>query len=85
MIKNIIDGLPQIDLSKVICHKYLVGCKKKERFFNKITTKARHVLELIHSNVVGPLFKASLNRSKYFLAFIDDHSKKRWFYFLKIK
>ena len=43
------------------------------------------ILELVHSNLVGPLPRKSLSKSNYFIAFTDDYSKKNWVYFLKTK
>ncbi|MCF8701907.1 DDE-type integrase/transposase/recombinase [Corynebacterium sp. MC-10] len=43
-----------------------------------------NVLDLIHSDVCGPLPK-SLGRARYFVTFIDDHSRKTWAYTIKSK
>jgi hypothetical protein len=40
---------------------------------------------LIHTDVWGPIFVASLNIYLYYVLFIDDHSWKTWIYFLKTK
>jgi transposase InsO family protein len=42
-------------------------------------------LDLINSNVCGPMIVASLNAYLYYVLIIDDHSKKTWVYFLKNK
>jgi transposase InsO family protein len=42
-------------------------------------------LDLIHSDVCGPMITASLNEYLYYVLFIDDHSRKTWIYFLKTK
>ena len=42
------------------------------------------VLDLIHSDLYGPLPK-SLGKAQYFVTFIDDHSSKTWAYALKSK
>jgi len=41
-----------------------------------------NILELVHSNVCGPMQIASLGGAKYFTFFIDDFS---WYYHLKYK
>ena len=43
------------------------------------------VLDLIHSNIIGPLPKLSSSNSRNVLAFIDDFSRYYWVYFLKLK
>jgi transposase InsO family protein len=42
-------------------------------------------LDLIHSDVCGPMIVASLNGYLYYVLFMDDHSQKTWIYFLKNK
>ena len=42
-------------------------------------------LELVHSDLCGPLTSASFSGFKYFLTFIDDYSRHTWVYFLKLK
>jgi len=43
------------------------------------------VFELIHLDVVEPLPRPSLSRSKYFVVFTNDYFRKNWQYFLKAK
>ena len=43
------------------------------------------VLELVHSDVCGPMSTPSLGGSRYFLTFIDDKTRFVWVYFLKSK
>ena len=42
-------------------------------------------LELVHSDLCGPLPSASFSGFKYFLTFVDDYSRRTWVYFLKLK
>jgi hypothetical protein len=42
-------------------------------------------LDLINSDVCGPMTVASLNGCLYYVLFIDDHFRKTWIYFLKNK
>lgn len=42
-------------------------------------------LELIHTNVCGPMHTQSLNGSKYFILFVDDFSRYTWVYFMRMK
>lgn len=48
-------------------------------------TRARHKLELVYSDVCGPVSVRSLGGSRYFLTFIDDYSRYTWLYILKQK
>ena len=42
-------------------------------------------LEIMHSDIFGPMQTSSIGGCKYFLNFIDDYSRKTWLYFLKHK
>jgi transposase InsO family protein len=46
---------------------------------------ASEVLELVHSDVCGPMPVESKGRARYFLTFTDDKSRKTWIYFLHLK
>ena len=46
---------------------------------------AKEPLQLIHSDIFGPLEVPSLSCTVYFLTFINDFSRKSWVYFLKNK
>lgn len=50
---------------------------------NVIKTSA--VLEIVHSDICGPMRKESLGGYRYFALFIDDFSRKIFVYFLKNK
>ncbi|KAG8474286.1 hypothetical protein CXB51_033609 [Gossypium anomalum] len=47
--------------------------------------KARERLELVHSNICGPMKSPSLNGSKYFVLLFDDLTRFCWVYFIKHK
>jgi transposase InsO family protein len=48
-------------------------------------SKEEGVLELIHSDVCGPMPSSSISGYVYYVSFIDDYSHKTWVYFLKSK
>ena len=47
--------------------------------------RASGILELIHSDVRGPMSTLSLSGHEYYVTLIDDFSRKTWIYFLKTK
>ena len=59
--------------------------KYTKTVFPSSDSKSTGVLELIHSNLCEPMSSVSLRGYKYYVTFIDDHSKKTWIYFLKRK
>jgi hypothetical protein len=48
-------------------------------------TRENGVLELVHSDVFGPVTVPSLGGSLYYVSFIDEFSKKTWIYVLRKK
>ena len=42
-------------------------------------------MEIIHSDVCGPISSSSLRGYAYYVYFIDDFSRKTWVYFMKNK
>ena len=47
--------------------------------------RAAKVLDLVHTDVCGPLPEASIGGSLYFVTFIDDHSRFAWVYPIQSK
>lgn len=60
--------------------------ESKPRYhFTGQARRATQALEIVHSDLCGPMQTASLGGSRYFLLFIDDYSRMSWIYFLKNK
>lgn len=49
--------------------------------FEHSQSKTSHVLELIHSDLIGPMETRSIGGAKYILSSIDDFSRKVFIYF----
>lgn len=65
-----------------------VNCLKGKQTrlpFPKQGSRAASVLEIIHSDLCGPMEVLSLGGAKYFLTFIDDLTRKVFVNFLKTK
>jgi transposase InsO family protein len=69
---------------KGICNGCAQG-KDIKNLFLKRENKTEGVLELIHSDVCGPMPSSSISEYVYYVSFIDDYSRKTWIYFLKTK
>ena len=64
------------------------GCaqgKNVKNPFPSIDNKAKGILDIVHSDVCGPMTATSLSGYVYYVSFIDDYSRKTWIYFLKGK
>ena len=63
----------------------LLGKQSRKSFSKEASTRATKSLQLVHTDVCGPIKPSSLGKSNYLLLFIDDLGKKTWVYFLKQK
>ncbi|XP_059072468.1 retrovirus-related Pol polyprotein from transposon TNT 1-94 [Cryptomeria japonica] len=64
------------------------GCaigKNVKSPFHKSENRAKDKLELVHSDLCGPMSIASPSGFFYYVIFIDNFSRKTWIYFLKYK
>ena len=55
------------------------------QFPSRSKTKTSHVLDFVHTDVMGPMKTESKGGAKYVLTFVDDYSKYVVAYFLKKK
>ncbi|KAE8681124.1 hypothetical protein F3Y22_tig00111342pilonHSYRG00188 [Hibiscus syriacus] len=83
--KEMVKGLPHINHPDQLCEGCLVGKQFRKSFPKESETRAKKPLELIHTDMCGPIKPSSLGNNNYFLLFIDDFSRKTWVYFLKQK
>jgi hypothetical protein len=82
---KMVTGLPEIHIEHDgVCRDCALG-KNVEGSFSSSDNISKGILDLIHTNVCGPMTIASLNEYLYYVLFIDDHSRKTWIYFLKTK
>ena len=54
-------------------------------YFPRNDSRYNGILDLVHSNICGPMIISSINGFLYYVKFIDDFSKKTWKYFMKTK
>lgn len=81
--KNLLSGVKSAKLEK--CVHCLAGKQRRVSFKSRPPSKKSDLLELVHSDVCGPIKPLTLGGAAYFVTFIDDHSRKLWVYFLKTK
>eukprot|EP00249_Psilotum_nudum_P025430 c29883_g1_i1 orf=183-584(+) len=67
-----------------LCEACVYG-KLTQTKFPKSQKRTKQLLELVHSDLYGPLPVTSLTGNYYFLTFMDDYSKYTRIYFLKNK
>jgi hypothetical protein len=82
---EIVTGVPQFSLEhQDVCRGCVLGKFAKASFPSSDSRSAR-ILDLVHTDVCGPMSRKSLSGCEYYLTFIDDYSRKTWIYFLKAK
>jgi transposase InsO family protein len=85
ILGEIATGLPPCNMDHhEVCKGCTLGKYAKTSHPNR-DDRAKDILELIHSDVCGPFSFPSLCGFKYYVIFIDDHSRKTWIVFMKKK
>jgi len=82
--KQSVQGLPDLEFEKKFCEGCVVG-KHARNSFGKAQYRAKKPLDLIHTDIGGPITPGSFSGKRYFITFIDDFLRKCWVYFLKEK
>ncbi|KAL0340718.1 UNVERIFIED_CONTAM: Retrovirus-related Pol polyprotein from transposon TNT 1-94 [Sesamum radiatum] len=83
--KKMMTDLPQIQAIEGACEACLQGKQHKKPFPSGTSWRAKAVLELIHTDVCGPMRTPSHEQNRYFILFIDDYSRMTWVYFMREK
>jgi hypothetical protein len=82
---KIVTGLPPLRVEHDgVCRGCALG-KNAKGTFSSSDNRSKGVLDLIHSDLCGPMTIASLSGYLYYVIFIDDYSRNMWIYFLKSK
>lgn len=84
-LRKMVTSLPEIQVEHDgVCRECALGKNTKGSFLSS-DSGSKGVLDLVHSNVCGPMLVPSLGDYMYYVIFIDDFSRKTWIYFLKSK
>ena len=82
---NLAKGLPELEEELPTCAACQYGKQTRLPFPQNKAWRASQKLQLIHTDVGGPMKTLSLNGSKYYIVFIDDNTRMCWIYFMKLK
>ena len=77
--------LEEKDVKDFFCQGCMTGKGHRDPFPKKSSSKSTKLLELIHSDVSGPMETPSFGGSNYFVTFIDDYSRWTVVYTMKRK
>lgn len=83
---NLIDGMKLLDCGiKVQCETCMEAKTTRLPFPKQSLTSTNAVLDLIHSDICGPMQVESMSKKRYVLTLIDDYSRYTEIYFLHNK
>lgn len=83
-LKGMSEGYDLEETCNQNCESCIKG-KQVKKSFKKSLSRATGLLNLIHSDLCGPMENESFGGARYMLTFLDDHSRKAFVYFLKEK
>lgn len=83
---NVVNGLT-VDVGQAsnICNSCVIGKATRMSSPKQGGARCENVLDLVHSDVAGPIDVQSMGGSHYFVTFIDDHSRFCFIYLMKTK
>jgi hypothetical protein len=86
ILGKIVTGMPSVTSEhREKCKGCVLG-KYVRAPFPKSESRSKSILDLIHTNICGPMSSLSIGgKFKYYITFIDDFSRKTWIYFLTRK
>ena len=67
-----------------VCEPYLEG-KMTMRPFKAKGYRAKEVLDLVHTDLCGPMSTSARGGYEYFITFIDDYSRYEYIYLMRHK
>lgn len=81
--RNMMLGLPQITCPSRTCEECVMGKQHRDPFPRRNAWRAKEVLQLIHSDICGPINPVSNDRKRYFITFslmtiAEKHGYTSW-------
>lgn len=83
--QRMVHGLPYIKEMKGVCEGCAFGKQHRQSFPKGVSWRAKPKLELVHTDVCGPMENPSHAQNRYFILFIDDYTRMTWVYFMRQK
>jgi hypothetical protein len=84
-LKKMVEEIPELQSTHEGIYKGCALGKNIKKPFPSNNNRSKEILDLIHSDVCGPMPVKSLGGSLYYVIFKDDYSRKTWLYLLKTK
>jgi hypothetical protein len=83
--KQMVKGLTELQQIEEKCVSCLAGKQHRDSIPKQENWRASAKLELVHTDICGPINPQSNGGNRYFITFTDDYSRKTWLYLLKEK
>lgn len=85
--KNMVNGIENINVNtdKEVCESCVLGKDARKPFSKKNNIRSNRILELIHTDVCGPVSTPGTDGSRYFVSFTDDYSRASMIYCMQNK
>src|SRR3954471_15881318 len=80
-----VTGLTHINVPAELCEECVKGKQHKGSFSKDAGHRTNAHLEVVYSDVCGPMQVDTFGGNRYFVTFIDDFSRKLWTYVIKRK
>ena len=77
-----VEVIYNLSLDFDLCEHCVYGKKNRVSFLSG-AKRVNKILELVHSDMFGPLSIPSLGKSVYYVSFINDFSRNTWIHFLR--
>jgi hypothetical protein len=85
MLRTMVTCLPEFGAEhQGVCRGCALGKNAKEAFPSS-DSRPKRILDLVHSDVYGPMSIPSSSGYLYYVTFIDDYSRRAWIFFMKTK
>ena len=82
---KMVTNMPIMNTRRSLCSVCEEGKSHRLPFPTQQIRRATKKLELVHTEICGPMHTDLMNGSKYFILFIDDFSRYTWIHFMKMK
>jgi hypothetical protein len=80
--KKMVEGMSQqFSIPSKVCEDCLMGKQRRYSFPKVSIWRASGILQLVHTDICGPINPILNSKKRYLLTFIDDFSWKTWVYF----
>ncbi|GAU16044.1 hypothetical protein TSUD_339150 [Trifolium subterraneum] len=83
--REMVKGLPLLQETQELCSDCITSKHQRDSIPKSSSWRATTNLQLVHSDICGPLNPPSNGGCRYFITFTDDYSRKTWTYPLKEK